>query len=106
MFNVCDNIPVKYMPATQIREVVSLGMVYLMPGWILDRYICLSGFLFFMFLWLTAHLDSDRHWPGRDHFFKMIVLEFLLQMKQLENLSGYGNKHLFSSSQVCRLAMI
>lgn len=50
-------------------EVESLGMVYLISEWILDRYICLSGFIFAMFIWLIAHPHSDRHWPGRDCFF-------------------------------------
>lgn len=56
--------------------------------------------------WLPPAPNSDRYWPGRDRFFKMIVLEFLLQMKHLENLSGYSNTYLFSSSKVYRKAMI
>lgn len=96
MFNVCDNFLLSVCLYTQIREVVSLGMVYLTSGCILDRYnLCPLGFLFFMFLGLTA--PTHRYWPGRDCFFKMTILvSFYCETNNLK-ISVVTMKHLFQA---------
>ena len=82
MFNICDNCLLDTCLHTQIREVLSLGMVHHINGSILARSIlarsiCLAGFLFSLFLWLTT--PFNRHCPGRDCFFKMTVLVFTVK---------------------------
>lgn len=49
-------------PHTQIGDLVSLGVVYPTSRWVLDRYICLSDFLFSVSVADCSH--SDTHWPG------------------------------------------
>ena len=59
MFNVRDNFLLTICLHTQIREVLSLGVVHHTSGWILARSICLASFLFSMFLWLTTPILID-----------------------------------------------